>query len=109
MRGVILSSLFVCLLLICLAPRDSRAAQSADSATRELKQRQKSERKALKVQQKQMLRAVKGPGHERAERKRLKRQMKVERKLLKAGQRDQMLSAREQQKMEKAARASSEP
>jgi hypothetical protein len=35
--------------------------------------------------------------------------MRAERKLLRAGQRDQMLSAREQQKMENANRAASEP
>jgi hypothetical protein len=59
------------------------------------------ERGALKLQQKSMKRALKGPGHTRVERKRMKRQMKLERKLLQRGQRDQMLSAKEQQKMDK--------
>ena len=48
-----------------------------------------------------MRRALKGPGHTRVERKRMKQQMKLERRLLQRGQRDQMLSAKEQQKMDK--------
>ena len=109
MRVLALPVLFISVLALCLAPGQPSKAQTGESAIHELKQRQKNERKALKVQQKQMKQAVKGRGHAPAERKRLKRQMKVERKLLRAGQRDQMLSAREQQKMEKANRASSEP
>jgi hypothetical protein len=85
------------------------AAQSGDSAIRELKQRQKGERKALEVQQKETERAVKGPAHTAAERKGLKRQMKAERKLLKSGHHDQMLSAKEQQRVEKANRTVSGP
>ena len=54
-----------------------------------------------RIDDESMKQAVKGRGHTRAERKRMKRQMKLERKLLQRGQRDQMLSAKEQQKMDK--------
>jgi hypothetical protein len=106
---MILPMWFVALLALCLTPGHPGAAQNADSAIRELKQRQKSERKALKLQQKATERAVKGREHTAAERKGLKRQMKAERNLLEKGHRDQMLSAREQQKLDKANRAASEP
>ena len=87
--------------LLGLAPSRPSAAQNGSSGIQELKQRQKQERRVLKLQQKSMKQAVKGRGHTRAERKRMKRQMKLERKLLQRGQRDQMLSAKEEQKMDK--------
>jgi hypothetical protein len=87
--------------LLGLAPCRPSAAQNRSSGIQELKQRQKMERSALKLQQKSTKRAMKGRGYTRVERKRMKRQMKLERKLLQRGQRDQMLSAKEQQKMDK--------
>jgi hypothetical protein len=96
-----IAAFLLSLWLLGLAPSRPSAAQNGNSGIQELKQRQKQERRVLKLQQKSMKRAVKGRGYTRAERKRMERQMKSERKLLQRGQRDQMLSAKEQQKMDK--------
>jgi hypothetical protein len=88
-------------LLLGLLPRAWGAGPGDNSSIRQIKQRQKSERKALKLQQKATKRAMRDHPQSRADRKRERHAMRADRKLLRAGQREELLGAREQQKVAK--------
>ena len=64
-------------------------ATPRDQELRELKKRQKEQRKTLKIQQRSMKRTMKRQQLPAASRKRFKRQLKMERQVLRTGQREE--------------------
>ena len=82
----------VLLILACMAGPSVSALKAAalpDQELRQLKKRQKEQRKTLKIQQRSMKRTMKRQQLPADSRKRFQRQMKMERQVLRMGQREE--------------------
>ena len=88
-------SLLLILVLLAGCALSRPVAAQSGSSLREVRQRQKEERKALKLQQKALKQTLQGRQYSRLDRKRAKRQMKTERKLLRRAQRDEVQTAKQ--------------
>lgn len=98
-----MSKVFIAMLMVSLLASPLLAAQNNVSALQALKQRQKAELKAQKLQEKNAKNSVLNRNLPKAVRKQLKHQMAAQKRLLKMQQKQDRQAMKDQQKVMKNA------
>lgn len=101
--GDVMPKVFIAMLMVSLLASPLLAAQNNVSALQALKQRQKAELKAQKLQEKNAKNSVLNRNLPKAVRKQLKHQMAAQKRLLKMQQKQDRQAMKDQQKVMKNA------